>query len=407
MLAAVLGLATTVGCLRVPTTSQKSPTEVVEGFYKQETEGRWLGPERWGELQDFLTEVRPWSPPGAISVIRNYQLGNARRDIGPGGRVDYQVEVDLFEWGSINSFLNFTRARGPRGKSVPVDEPVERQTYESLILTDKFLQMSPSGGEEKIGARRWRITLFALPSVSVDAALRWVAKTHDKSNDPVIRYNAERTITILKSLSAGRPMPIQPTEAMKESAADTARQFVQLEGDLMPGRMTDLAEFFAETPNPHWEKVFIVDIVGTSVDTSGDSAEVTVSTNGLGYLDESLRLSNYPSMRLPLDVPTASACFGDFRFGFSMLLSNKHWKTTMDGTVQELDGPPAWRIEDSHFTPLITLDTAIRYVGQAREKATDRVVKMNAARTLTILEYYRRGKPLPVNLCSDAPQGCM
>lgn len=406
MLAAVLGLATNVGCWQVSMRPQESPKGVVEHFYKQETEGRWLGPERWDELQDLLTEVRPWSPPRAISVIRNYKLGDAARDKGPGGLVDYQVEVDLFEWGSINSFLNFTRARGPRAKNVAVDEPVERQTYESIVLTDRFLKRSPSGDEEKIGARRWRITLFALPSLGVEAALRWVAQMRDKSNDPVIRYNAERTITILRSLSDGRPAPIQPTEAAKESPADTARRFVQLEGDLMPGRMTNLAEFFVETPNPQWEKVFIVDIVGASVDANGDSAEVTVSTNVLGDLDKSLRLSNYPSMRLPLDVPSASACFGDFSFGFTMLLSHKHWETGADGTVKELDGAFAWRVEDAHFTPLVTLDTAIRYVGQAREKTTDRVVKMNAARTLTILEYYRRGKPLPVNLCSETSHGC-
>jgi hypothetical protein len=154
------------------------------------------------------------------------------------------------------------------------------------------------------------------------------------------------------------------------------------------------------------EKAFIADVVGTGVETNGDSAKVTVSTNALGVLDASLRLSNYPSMRLPLDVPSASACFGDFRFGFSMLLSNKHWETAADGTVKELEGPLAWRVEDTHFTPLITLDTAIRYVRQAGEATTDHVVKMNATRTLAILDYYRRGKPLPVNLCSETSPTC-
>ena len=406
MLTALLALAANIGCRQVPTGSRESPKRVVEQFYKQETEGRWLGAERWDELQDLLTEVRPWSPPAVISVIRNYKLGDATKDIGPGGRVDYQVEVDLFEWGSINSFLNFTRARAPRGKSVAVNQPVEQQTYDSLVLTDRFVKWSPSGDEEKKWVRRWRITLFALPSVDVEAALRWVAKVRDKSNDPVLRYSAERTIKILKSLSAGAPVPIEPTDAPKESPDDTARRFVQLEANLMPGRMTNLAEFFVEAPSPQWEKVFIADVVGTGVDTNGDSAEVTVSSNVLGELDASLRLTNYPSMRLPLDVPSASACFGDFRFGFSMLLSNKHWETAPDGTVKELDGPLAWRVEDTRFTPLITLDTAIRYVRHAREETTDHVVKMNAARTLAILEYYRRGKPLPVNLCSETPLGC-
>jgi hypothetical protein len=240
--------------MQVQTKSQASPKGVVEQFHKQETEGRWLGADRWDELQDLLTEVRPWSPPEAVSVIRNYRLGDARKDTAPGGRVDYQIEVDLFEWGSINSFLNFTRTRGPRSNSATGDQPVERRTYENLVLTDRFVKWSPSGGEEKKGARRWRITLFALQSVDVEAALRWVAKTRDKSNDPVLRYNAERTITILKSLSAGGAAPMQPTDAAEEPPSDIARRFVRLESNLMPGRITNLVKFFAETPNPQWKR---------------------------------------------------------------------------------------------------------------------------------------------------------
>ena len=54
--------------------------------------------------------------------------------------VDYQVEVDLLEWGSIDSYLNFTRARGSVGKSTAVGEPVEQRTYETLVLRDRFLR---------------------------------------------------------------------------------------------------------------------------------------------------------------------------------------------------------------------------------------------------------------------------
>ncbi|MGA2274870.1 MAG: hypothetical protein ABSH00_15035 [Bryobacteraceae bacterium] len=396
-----------VGCRgRAPTEPQNAPKEVVEQFYKMQTGGRWLGPERWNELQDFLTDIEPWSPPKSISVLKSYEVREARRDIGWGGRVDYQVEVDLFEWGSIDAFLNFASARGPRGELLAAGQPVVQRTYQTLVLTDKFLKRGLPRDEEKTGTLRWRMNPFFSPEVNVDAALRWVAEMRGKSNDPAIKYNAERTLAILKSLSTGAPMPAGPAGVAKESPSDVAHRFVPMERGSLPDQWNQLAGFFVETPRPEWNRVHIVDVVHVGVDTNGDSSYVWISTNSLGELDSSLRLSNYPSMRLPLDTPSASACYGDVRFVFSLVLSDKHWEIAPDGTAKELNGPLAWRIEDASFEPLMTLDTAIRYVRQARDKTTDPVVKMKAARTLTILKYYRQSKPLPSELSSDASEGC-
>ena len=407
ILAAVFGLAVIAADAQAPAEPQKPPKEVVEQFYKMETEGRWLGPERWGELQDFLTDVSPWFPPASISVLRSYEVRDARKDIGAGGAFDYQVEVDFFEWGSVDYFLNFTRARGPRGKSPAAGEAVERRTYQTLVLRDKFLKRSLSGEEEeKKGALRWRIVLFSSPSVDVNAALRWVAEMRDKSSDPAINYNAEKTIAILKSLSAGTPLPAQPEGVVRESPSDIARRFVTLESGLLPDQWNELTNFFVETPKPQWNKVHVVDVVYTGVDTNGNSTLVGISTNALGVLDSSVRLSNYPLWRLPLGDSGASACYGDDRFAFSLLLSDKHWQIATNGTVKELDGPLAWRIEDTSFQPLITLNTAIRYVRQVRERTSDPVVKRNAASTLSILEYYKEGKPLPDELSIGAKGGC-
>jgi len=242
--------------------------------------------------------------------------------------------------------------------------------------------------------------------VDVNAAVRWVSEMRDKSSDPAIKYNAEKTLAMLKSLSGGGPVPAQPASVAKESPSDIARRFVTLESGLLPDQWNELTNFFVETPKPQWNKVHIVDVVYTGVDTNGNSTLVGISTDALGVLDSSVRLSNYPPWRLPLGDSGASACFGDDRFAFSLLLSDKHWQIAADGTVKELDGPPAWRIEDTSFQPLITLDTAIRYARQVRDKTTDAIVKMNAARTLSILKYYKQGKPLPHQLSSGASGGC-
>ena len=407
LFATVLCLGITVGCAHATTEAQKSPKEVVEQFYKMETQGRWLGPERWDELQDFLTDIGPWLPHASISVLKSYEVRGARKDIGAGATVDYQVEVDFFEWGSIDSYLNFTKARAPGGKSTPTGKSVEQRTYETLVLRDRFVQSDLSGKEEeKRGMLGWRMTLLASPRVDVNAALRWVAEMRDKSNDPAIKYNAEKTMAILKRLSAGGPLPAQPVEGAKESPIRSARGFMRLEIGLLPDQWNQLTDFFVETPKPQRNSVHIVDIVGTGADTNGDSTEVQVSTNSLGKLDASLRLWNYPPWRLPPGNPGASACYGDDRFVFRLLLSDKQWQIATDGSAKRLDVPFAWRIEDPSFPPSLSLDTAMRYVRQMREKTSDPVVKSNAVRTLNILDYYEHSKPLPAELSSDVRGGC-
>ena len=407
LFATVVCLGITVSCAHPPAEVQKSPKEVVEQFYKMETHGRWLGPERWDELQDFLTDISPWFPNARISVLKSYEVRDARKDIGAGAVVDYQVEVDFFEWGSIDSYLNFTKARGLSAKGLATGEPVKLRTYETLVLRDGFVQRNSSGKDvEKKGKLAWRMALFASPRIDVSAALRWVGEMRDKSNDSAIKYNAEKTLSTLSALSAGEPVPERREGIARESPVRIAQRFIRLEAGLLPDQWNQLSSFFIETPKPQWSNVHVVDVVDNSISIEGDSTEVETLTNSLGDLDASLRLSHYPSMRLPLDTPSASACFGDDRFGFSLLLSEKHWDIATDGTVKELDGPLAWRIQDTYFQPLLTLDTAIRYVRQTVDKTTDSVVKRNGVRTLLILNYYKQGKPLPAELSSDASGGC-
>ncbi len=406
ILISAIGLAVSTVRAQAPTALETTPKEVVQQFYKLETEGRWLAPQHWDELQDLLTNIGPWIPPGPISVLRSYQVEDARKDIGYRGTVDYQVEVDYFECGSIDSFLNFTRARGPHGENSAAGEPVERRTYETLVLTEKFVKSSRSGDKQETGALRWRMSLLAPPAISVDAALRWVTEARDRSSDPLIKYNADRTIAILKSLLSRTLPATRPAGIVQESPTEVAKQFIALESRLTPAQWDEVEKFFAETPKPQWDHANIVDIVGTGVDANGDSAEAEVSTNSLGELDLSMRLSNYPSMRQPLDGSSASACFGDDKFGFSLLLSSKLWEIAKDGTVKESDGPLTWRVEDTSFQPLITLDTAIRYVTRMRDEIRDPAIKTNASKTLRILQYYKDGKPLPAELSATASGGC-
>lgn len=401
ILVPIVGLAMTLAEAQAPTEPQKSPREAVEQFYKLETQGRWLGPEHWDELQNIQIRLEPWSAPESISVVKTYQVVDCEKD-GRCGRD--QVEVDFYEWGSINPFLNFVAARDSKGNKSANGEPVEQRTYQTLYFSDSFV--SESGDEEKKGSLRWRSTVsLTLPRLNVDTALRWVAEMRDKSNDPAIRYNAEKTIAILNSLVGGI-LPSTPPKSVGESPEEIARRFVSLESSSLPEQWSALTDYFVETPRPRWDNVHIVDILNIGAEEGPTEREVEVSTNSLGTLDASMRLRNYPPGRLLPSNSSANACYGDDRFGFTLLLSEKRWEIAKNGLVKELDSPLAWRVEDTSFVPLITLDAAMRYVRQVANKTADPVVKRNAARTLRILDYFSQGKLLPKELSSGASGGC-
>jgi hypothetical protein len=353
---------------------------VVERFCKLEAAGTWLGTSQWNELQDFFTEIGPATLPASVSVLKRYQIGETKRIVHADGTVHYGVDVDWFEWGSINSFLRFTRASA-------TGQPVERRVGESLFLTDRLVTTGPTGNEEKKKvSRRWRMRDFdRLDRVDVDTAISWVSQMRDKSNEPAVKYNAENTLAILKNLSAGTPLPSHSVGTAPESALRFAQRFVQMESRLTPDQWDELENFFVETPRPQWNKVYVVDVLHVDTDIGGethdDSSEVAISVRPLGELDSSLSLSTHS--RLP---GNNNACCGGNYLGFTLLLSEKHWQIASNGTVKEFDGPLAWRIEDTLFRPFITLDTAIRYVTQTRDKSTNLVIKKNGEETIAKLK---------------------
>ncbi len=282
-----------------------------------------------------------------------------------------------------------------------------------IYLTDWVVNEGPSGPDKKENQPlRWR--MYSPPSQTLDleGAIGYVSGVRAKSNDPAIKYNADNTLAILNGISAGKPEPLTPVGPAPETSSRIAREFLHMENVSSPNQWSQFGKFFVETPNPQWDKVHIADIVDdgaddTKDDIDWDQADYVVAANSLGELDSSLRLSNYPSFRIPLVTTSASACYGDDHVGFTLLLTNRHWEISQDGAVKEIVGPLTWRIQDSSFEPLITLDTAIRYVKEARDKTTNPLFKMNAARTLTILRYYKLGKYLPEKLSADAGGICI
>jgi hypothetical protein len=211
-----------------------------------------------------------------------------------------------------------------------------------------------------------------------------------------------------RARSARAEVQVPSLQTAQEPAVVFAHRFLDLESISMPEQWNGLAIFFLDTPKPQWNKAHVVDIVDVGVDPEDDTTDVSISTNWLGDLDLSLQLSNYPSRRLPLIVPSTSACFGDHYFGFDLVLSHSRQDRTANGSVEQSERQLAWKIKNYSFEPIITLDAAIRYVKEMSTKIANPAIKKNASRTLAILNYFhnRPGKPLPSKLASAAGGAC-
>jgi hypothetical protein len=111
----------------------------------------------------------------------------------------------------------------------------------------------------------------------------------------------------------------------------------------------------------------------------GSDMEVTVDYAEAGQIDSKLRYTPPP--------PTPFAGTGLI---YHFVLAPTHWTMLMsDGKVvtgkEERTGPADWYITGSPGLPWTTVNTAIRYVLEMRQKTTDPVVKKNADQTLAKL----------------------
>jgi hypothetical protein len=385
---------------------------IVTQYCKMDAEGRWLGLGYSVDSNDLFSEFQSDDgipdPHADVIVLEHYVVSDPREDHGPNGYVDYPVRVDYFEWGNIDSFLHFRWGPWTLGRHRPAwGKPGKETMYLDVYPTSETVGWKTTGVQEKEKSLPWSMRLTPMRYVSVDTAIRYVTRMRDGSQDPLTRYNASQTLATLASIAAGTPPPEPVAHSTLESSQSVAKRFVDLESGgkgLTPGGWAELAEFFAETPKPRLDSMDIVDFVGVGSTDIEDKADAEIRTNSLGHLDSSLRLTDYPELRLM--EGGASACYGDYSFGFSLQLLDNHWNIAPDGTVNAVPGPLTWRIRESSQEPVITLATAIRYVRAMGAKATDSAVKRNAHRTLAILNLYRQYRPLPKNMLSPNSDGC-
>ena len=111
----------------------------------------------------------------------------------------------------------------------------------------------------------------------------------------------------------------------------------------------------------------------------GNTAQVYVGYERLGLLDTGLRF-----IPATTKIETRSMC------NYNLTLTAKHWALDDDKHESEVTGDPEWRIENHECEMLLTPTAAVRYVTEARNKATDPATRHNADKSLSLLRGYVR-----------------
>jgi hypothetical protein len=113
---------------------------------------------------------------------------------------------------------------------------------------------------------------------------------------------------------------------------------------------------------------------------NGDTAKLVVWCKEIGKIDSKLRFTPAPN----------SPSYKTAR-GYTVVLPTSKLRTyASDGKtlVGETKGAPEWKIDGPPDDQFTTVNTAIRYVLEKRDSATDSTMKDNADNTLTILKRY-------------------
>jgi len=117
-----------------------------------------------------------------------------------GNKADFYVEQLMF--GQLDSSLSYK----PSNPDHP-DQPIMLRRDRSLVLTNEYWKVGPGGENQRIiGPLAWRIDSEYPLSISVEAAIGYVARIRDSTNDKTVKENANKTLAALVLLkNVGNP----------------------------------------------------------------------------------------------------------------------------------------------------------------------------------------------------------
>jgi hypothetical protein len=174
-----------------------SPQEVLQNFWKVETEGSRLTPDGWYRATEFFLG-RPIPPPQekVISVVPN--------DCSLGTTSVTTDKAELYLYCSDFKNLNSKLQLGKPPNNPPNGAPVVPGMWivYNLVLSDEHWELGPGGEPHQVkNVSEWKIQGFPVGYIiNRQAAIRYVTEMRDESADATIKQNADKTIAILKNL---------------------------------------------------------------------------------------------------------------------------------------------------------------------------------------------------------------
>lgn len=186
---------------QAPNAAEKSPKEVVEEFWRMETEGGRLTTEGWYKASRFFIRLGPGSAPPkkVLHVIRSGRDDTLEET----ARTENWAEVSVStnQLGEIDPGLRFRASpqHGPYGLEI-LKGPIV--TFD-LVLTDKHWEVNRDGGRSKelTTPPQWLIDCAERELwVNLDAATHYVKDMRDKTRDPGVKKNADEVLAKLMNL---------------------------------------------------------------------------------------------------------------------------------------------------------------------------------------------------------------
>lgn len=175
-----------------PVNPPKSPSDIVAQFVQFEVNGGRLTTDGWHKADKFFVHPVPQPQNEKIFVI--YDDYSVWKDLARIKGNTAMVTVGTLPVGDIDSEFHFKPSKYYKGYWI----------Y-NLLLADTHWEPDLNGGTIEVKGRpEWRINdsdpnmNLTVLTLTLTTAIRYVTEMRDKSTDPVIKKNADETLTILK-----------------------------------------------------------------------------------------------------------------------------------------------------------------------------------------------------------------
>ncbi len=168
--------------------SQKSARETLMEFCNMDAEGRQLTAEGWQQLAAMFVQPSASRPDRAIIVSRDFVISDEKL---AQNRADLYVEYQ--ELGQIDSSAHFGPPPGPHHMRV----------LYSLVRVESHGVEGQGNATSTDDKHRleWKIAdTQREPRITREAAVRYVTKLRDNTNDSTVKKNADRTLVLLSGI---------------------------------------------------------------------------------------------------------------------------------------------------------------------------------------------------------------